>query len=128
MPRDEVEISEVLLEDDLSTEPRQITVTPIVENGEETDFAVIEKKVDGAEKSTATENQTITLTDKGMYPDYRSFCGYEFDHWESASITISDTEKINSTLTFIDEQVSPLRLASAMQQSEISVLEMHVWG
>lgn len=100
MPRDEVEISEVLLEDDLSTEPRQITVTPIVENGEETDFAVIEKKVDGAEKSTATENQTITLTDKGMYPDYRSFCGYEFDHWESASITISDTEKINSTLTF----------------------------
>ena len=100
MPRDEVEISEVLLEDDLSTEPRQITVTPIVENGEETNFAVIEKKVDGAEKSTATENQIVTLTDKGMYPDYRSFCGYEFDHWESDSITILDTEKSESTLTF----------------------------
>ena len=100
MPRDEVEISEVLLEDVFSTEPRQITVTPIVENGEETNFAVIEKKVDGAEKSTATENQTVTLMDKGMYPDYRSFCGYEFDHWESDSITILDTEKSESTLKF----------------------------
>lgn len=100
MPRSDVQISEVFLENDLSTDPRQITVTPVVENGEETDFAVIEKKVDGAEKSTATENQTVTLTDKGMYPDYTSFCGYEFDHWKSDSITILDTEKSESTLTF----------------------------
>lgn len=100
MPRSDVQISKVLLDDDFSTEPRQITVTPVVENGEETDFAVIEKKVDGAEKSTATENQTVTLTDKGMYPTYRSFCGYRFDHWESNSITIQEADRTKSTLTF----------------------------
>ena len=100
MPRSDVQISEVLLDDDFSTEPRQITVTPVVENGEETDFAVIEKKVDGAEKSTATENQTVTLTDKGMYPTYRSFCGYRFDHWESNSINIQEADRTESILTF----------------------------
>lgn len=35
-----------------------------------------------------------------MSSKYKSFCGYKFDHWESDSITIPETERINSTLRF----------------------------
>lgn len=109
MPRDEVIISGVELEDDFSTDVRKITAAPKVEDGEETDFAIIETKVDGVEKSTATEHQTITLTAKEMYATYTSLCGYKFDHWESNSdsLIITVEQKNISSLTFYmpDEDV-----------------------
>ena len=109
MPRDEVIISGVELENDFSTDVRKITAAPKVEDGEETDFAIIETKVDGVEKSTATEHQTITLTAKEMYATYTSLCGYKFDHWESNSdsLIITDEQKNISPLTFYmpDEDV-----------------------
>lgn len=99
MPKETLTITEIALEK-FSTTERTITATPKVKDGTETDFAVIEKKVDDAIASTASEGKTVVLTAHEMSSKYKSFCGYKFDHWESDSITIPETEKINSTLRF----------------------------
>lgn len=99
MPKETLTITEIEL-DDFSTTERTITVTPKVADGTETDFAVIETKVDDQIVSTASEGKTVVLTAHEMSSNYKSFCGYKFDHWESDSITIPEAEKINPILTF----------------------------
>lgn len=99
MPKETLTITEIALEK-FSTTERTITATPKVKDGTETDFAVIEKKVDDAIASTASEGKTVVLTAHEMSSKYKSFCGYKFDHWESDSIIIPETERINSTLRF----------------------------
>lgn len=99
MPRETIYIYEVMVED-CSTEERNITATPVVTDGSETDFAVIEKKVDNQNVSTASEGKTVVLTAGEMKQNYTSLCGYQFDHWESRTITISSEDSKKSVLTF----------------------------
>lgn len=99
MPKETITITEIEVED-YSTEARNITATPVVKDGSETDFAIIEKKVDNQNVSTASEGKTVVLTAGEMKQNYTSLCGYQFDHWESTSITISSKDSKKSVLTF----------------------------
>ena len=99
MPKETITITEIKVED-YTTEARNITATPVVQDGSETDFAIIEKKVDNQNVSTASEGKTVVLTAGEMKQNYTSLCGYQFDHWESTSITISSEDSKKNVLTF----------------------------